>query len=75
MAKTIDPNSATSQFFINLNDSNAANLDKSYSVFGNVIAGMDVVDAISHDVPASATSSYDGPPANAVTIITARFVS
>jgi peptidylprolyl isomerase len=76
MAKTSEPNSATSQFFINLNDSNVASLDSNYSVFGSVIAGMDVVDAISHDVPTSAnSSSYDGPPATAVTIITARFVS
>ena len=48
MAKTSAANSATSQFFINLNDTNAASLDSNYSVFGNVIAGMDVVDAISH---------------------------
>ncbi|MGD0978424.1 MAG: peptidylprolyl isomerase [Candidatus Bathyarchaeia archaeon] len=76
MAKTSEANSATSQFFINLNDSNAASLDSNYSVFGSVIAGMDVVDAISHDLPTSAnSSSYDGPPATAVTIITARFVS
>jgi peptidylprolyl isomerase len=76
MAKTNETNSATSQFFINLNDSNAAFLDSNYSVFGNVIAGMDVVDAISHNVPTSANpSSYDGPPVTAVTIITARFVS
>jgi cyclophilin family peptidyl-prolyl cis-trans isomerase len=46
MAKTSSPNSATSQFFINLNDTNAATLNSNYSVFGKVIAGMDVVDAI-----------------------------
>jgi peptidylprolyl isomerase len=47
MAKTSQPNSATSQFFINLNDTNAADLDSSYSVFGRVIDGMNVADAIS----------------------------
>ena len=46
MAKTAEPNSATSQFFINLNDRNSASLDANYTVFGRVIAGMDVVDAI-----------------------------
>ena len=76
MAKTSEPNSATSQFFINLNDSNAASLDGNYTVFGMVLSGMDVVDAISNLVPASATSSsYDGPPATPVTIIAARFIS
>ncbi len=45
MAKTKQPNSATSQFFINLKD-NSANLDTDYSVFGMVIEGMDVVHAI-----------------------------
>ena len=49
MAKTSQPNSATSQFYINLKDN--LNLDgnastKGYSVFGRVVAGMDVVDAI-----------------------------
>jgi cyclophilin family peptidyl-prolyl cis-trans isomerase len=73
---TVEPNSATDQFFINLNDSNAAELDSNYSVFGMVISGMDVVDAISLNLPASANATtYDGPPATPVTIITARFVS
>lgn len=78
MAKTNQPNSATSQFFINLNDTNARerNLDSNYSVFGTVIAGMDVVDVISQDIPLSANpSSYDGPPATTVTIITAQLIS
>lgn len=47
MARTNDPNSATSQFFINLVDN--ANLDNyggGYAVFGKVTEGMDVVDAI-----------------------------
>jgi len=42
MAKTSEPNSATSQFYINLKDN--LRLDSNYSVFGRVIAGMDVVD-------------------------------
>lgn len=81
MAKTSEANSATSQFFINLNDTNAANLDGNYSVFGVVVSGMDVVDKISNLVPSSANpSSYDGPPSpqlplTAVTIITAQLVS
>jgi len=56
MAKTDQPNSASSQFFINLVD-NSANLDANYVVFGHVIAGMDVVDAIGR----VATNSDDRP--------------
>ncbi len=50
MARTGDPNSATSQFFINVVDNHS--LDKGqndpngYCVFGKVIEGMDVVDKI-----------------------------
>ena len=45
MAKTSSPNSASSQFYINVTDN--LSLDSNYSVFGNVTAGMDVVDVIS----------------------------
>src|SRR5687768_16929038 len=49
MARTAEPNSATSQFFINVR--NNASLDygiggAGYAVFGTVIEGMDVVDRI-----------------------------
>ena len=44
MARSKDPNSANSQFFICFNDSNF--LDRQYTVFGKVIEGMDLVDKI-----------------------------
>jgi dolichyl-diphosphooligosaccharide--protein glycosyltransferase len=44
MARATDPNSAGSQFFIVLEDSNF--LDGQYTVFGRVISGIDVVDRI-----------------------------
>jgi dolichyl-diphosphooligosaccharide--protein glycosyltransferase len=44
MARASDPNSAGSQFFIVLNDSQF--LDKQYSVFGRVIEGLETVDKI-----------------------------
>lgn len=55
MARTSDPNSASSQFFINLSDNTF--LDHTaptsqgwgYCVFGQVTEGMDVVDAISRE--------------------------
>lgn len=44
MARSQDPNSAGSQFFIVLKDSNF--LDGQYTVFGRVTSGMEVVDKI-----------------------------
>jgi peptidyl-prolyl cis-trans isomerase A (cyclophilin A) len=51
MARTMDPNSATAQFFINLQDNaflDAPNAPdrQGYAVFGRVVSGMDVVDKI-----------------------------
>src|SRR5450756_2486556 len=53
MAKTSDPNSATSQFFINVADNGNLAIDQAgtkfdtvYAVFGRVISGQSVVDAI-----------------------------
>lgn len=48
MARTNDPNSATSQFFITLDDSARYSLDGKYAGFGRVVEGMDVVDAIAN---------------------------
>jgi cyclophilin family peptidyl-prolyl cis-trans isomerase len=47
MAKTSEPNSAGSQFFIVLQDLGGS-LPKEYQIFGHVTDGMDVVDAISN---------------------------
>jgi cyclophilin family peptidyl-prolyl cis-trans isomerase len=44
MARSSDPNSANSQFFICFKE--ASFLDKQYTVFGKVIQGMDLVDKI-----------------------------
>ena len=52
MARTSDPHSATSQFFINLKDNDFLNHTAptgsgwGYAVFGKVVAGTEVVDAI-----------------------------
>ena len=52
MARTANPNSATSQFFINVADNDFLNFKSKtvqgygYAVFGRVTSGMDVVDKI-----------------------------
>lgn len=50
MARTSNPNSATAQFFINVVDNRGLNAPMpdghGYTVFGKVVAGMDVVDKI-----------------------------
>ncbi|MDC0047850.1 peptidylprolyl isomerase [Verrucomicrobia bacterium] len=49
MARTNHPDSATAQFFINVGDNTSldgANGRPGYAVFGKVVSGMDVVDAI-----------------------------
>lgn len=69
MAKTEQPNSATSQFYINLNDSNTY-LDSNYSVFGTVTAGMNVVDAIGN-TPTDANQK----PLQTITIIKAQIIT
>ncbi len=52
MARTSDPNSATAQFFINVNDNRSLNFRSpdpqgiGYTAFGKVVAGMDVVGKI-----------------------------
>jgi cyclophilin family peptidyl-prolyl cis-trans isomerase len=51
MARTPDPDSATSQFFINQADNDFLNYgvrDEGYAVFGKVVEGMDVVDKIAN---------------------------
>ena len=55
MARTPDPNSAGSQFFICHGD--AGNLDGQYTVFGNLIKGFDVLDKIA----STPTESPDRP--------------
>ncbi|MDO4436012.1 MAG: peptidylprolyl isomerase [Cardiobacteriaceae bacterium] len=52
MARTQDPHSASSQFFINLKDNDFLNFRSKtlqgwgYAVFGKVVAGMEIVDKI-----------------------------
>jgi peptidyl-prolyl cis-trans isomerase A (cyclophilin A) len=70
MARTSDPNSATAQFFINVNDNlalDAAEGRDGYAVFGKVSVGMDVVDKI-RAVPTRAQGMHQNLPVTPVTI-------
>lgn len=54
-ARTMDPNSANSQFFICFTDDGCAGLRGQYTVFGQVIDGMDKIDKIKRGAPGSGT--------------------
>lgn len=68
MARTQDPDSANSQFFIMFDD--GGSLDGQYTVWGQVTDGMDVVDKINR-----VEAQGGEPPANADKIVKARLAS
>lgn len=74
MARTSDPHSASSQFFINQADNDFLDhkstnpAEFGYAVFGKVVEGLDVVDAIAN-VP---TGQQDVPNENVVLIKASR---
>ncbi|MCU0940609.1 MAG: peptidylprolyl isomerase [Burkholderiaceae bacterium] len=78
MARTSDPNSATSQFFINVVDNPRLDYPSfdghGYTVFGKVVAGMDVVDKI-RVVPTTANGPHQNVPAQPVLIKSARLAT
>jgi cyclophilin family peptidyl-prolyl cis-trans isomerase len=79
MARTAAPDSATSQFFINLKDNPFLDRDKApdkagYAVFGRVIDGMDVVDKIS-GVKTGARGGHQDVPLEPVVIRSVRRVT
>ncbi len=76
MARTNDPHSATSQFFINLKDNDFLNHTSEspagwgYTVFGKVTEGLDVIDEIAK-VQTGNVGGHGDVPVEAVTIIKA----
>ena len=71
MARTADPNSATSQFFINVVDNERLNyvneLSPGYAVFGKVVAGQDTVEKI-RKVPTGDLRGHANVPTTPVVI-------
>jgi peptidyl-prolyl cis-trans isomerase A (cyclophilin A) len=72
MARSGDPNSATSQFFINVANNSSLNRPNpdgfGYAVFGKVTDGMDVVDKIVSTPQVRKNSVFQNVPVEAVTI-------
>ena len=79
MARTSDPHSATGQFFINAKDNDFLNFKSEsgsgwgYAVFGKVIAGTEVVDAI-ENVKTGRQGYHDDVPIDDVMIVKAVVV-
>jgi len=71
MARTADPDSATSEFFVNLVDNLSLDYQSAaspgYAVFGKVVQGLDVVDAIAA-TPTGAVSGMVDVPTTDVTV-------
>ncbi len=73
MARTPDPHSASSQFFINLKDNNFLNFTSAdaqgfgYCVFGKVVEGMDIVEEI-EKVATGTTAGHQDVPTEDVVI-------
>jgi peptidyl-prolyl cis-trans isomerase B (cyclophilin B) len=77
MARTNDPHSATAQFFINVKDNNFLNYPGQdgwgYCVFGKVVEGKEVVDAIKA-VKTGMRSGFQDVPLEDVVITSAEVV-
>lgn len=80
MARTSDPHSATSQFFINVNNNSFLNYTApntqgyGYAVFGKVIDGMDVVNAIK-GVPTGKYGFHGDVPKTPIVIESAKIIN
>jgi peptidyl-prolyl cis-trans isomerase A (cyclophilin A) len=82
MARTSDPDSATSQFFINVNDNAALDfpnaMGNGYTVFGKVISGTQTIDAIrkvpTMVAPAPRMGRMSDVPSKTVTIESATIL-
>ncbi len=78
MARTMYPHSATSQFYINVNDNSFLDADQAqdgngYTVFGRVVSGMNVVDRIA-EVPTGYRAGMQDVPRETVTIKSAKLL-
>ena len=73
MARTSVPDSATSQFFINVKDNDFLDQGDGYAVFGKVVKGMDVVDIIVNS-PTTTKQGMQNVPSDPVIIKSAKVI-
>ena len=79
MARTADPDSATAQFFVNVNDNQFLNFASpdpeqiGYCVFGKVVSGMEVVQKISIN-PTTTIGRNSDVPVKPITIKSAKIL-
>ena len=73
MARTSVPDSATSQFFINVKDNDFLDQGDGYAVFGKVVKGMDVVDIIVNS-PTTTKQGMQNVPSDPVFIKSAKVI-
>lgn len=79
LARTSDPHSATAQFFVNVKDNPMLDFGVSrdgwgYTVFGEVVSGMEVVDAIVA-VPTTRSGVHENVPVKPIVIKAVRVIS
>jgi cyclophilin family peptidyl-prolyl cis-trans isomerase len=77
MARTGNPHSGSAQFYVNLNDNHSLDPGPSrwgYAVFGRVVQGMDVIDAIARVPTGSRATFEDETPLEPVVIVSAEIV-
>jgi len=79
MARTSDPDSATGQFFINykdndfLNHTNPTPSGWGYAVFGHVIEGMEIIDAMT-EIPTGNSGMHQDVPETDIVIESAQMI-
>lgn len=71
MARTNDPNSATSQFFINLKDNHQLDnrpMQPGYAVFGQLVEGLEVIDRMAEQPQGEHSGAFSNAPNTPIVI-------
>lgn len=74
MARSQDPDSASSQFFICFSDQYASTLDGNYAAFGEVTEGMEIIDDLQNVERSLGADNAISKPVQPVTIVKAEMI-